>query len=44
MRRRRRAVKKDGPGPFPLTDNYHINHIGMHDASGDANHDACFGC
>ena len=37
-------VKKNGPGPFPHTDNCHIVHIGMHYASGDANHNACFGC
>ena len=43
-RRRRRADKKKGPGPFSLTVNCYINYIGMHDASGDANYNACFGC
>ena len=38
------AVKKNGPGPIPLTVNCYINYIGMHDASGDANHNVCFGC
>ena len=33
--------KKNGPSPFLLSGNSHINHVGMHDASGDANYNAC---
>ena len=36
--------KSVGFGPFPLTDNPHLNYIGIYDAPRDAKHNACFGC